>query len=182
MRRLSGTRAKRASLRARRFGEQLWDIALDLALGPKPDTTINRHPRKPRTNKQPVGWTQPEVLAAMWEDPVAQAVVRKLVAWAAQRRLRVTGKTTKAPALAWHLVALGTDYELFSADSRLANSQASLLWIQMYRFNDKPILNDPARRVALIDTPQSAFRRCSSGLRAGNLTLWTTFWIVCGRR
>ena len=45
-------------------------------------------------------WIMSEVLAAMGEDPVALAVVRRLLAWAADRRLRVSGTTTKAPALA----------------------------------------------------------------------------------
>ena len=60
------------------------------------------------------------------------------------------GKTTKAPELAWHLYSRGTDYEHFSADSRLAKSWESKLWVPMYRLMKQPVLDDPVRRADLI--------------------------------
>jgi len=128
------------------MGEWLWSTLV-----------VPKTYRGPDANRGQPGWTMDQVIAAMWDDPVAIDVVRKLVAWAGERRLYVFGTTTKAPALAWHVDARGIDYRLFLADSRLAKSQESKLWIPMHNLKKKPVLADPARRAALIEALSVCF-------------------------
>jgi hypothetical protein len=106
--------------------------------------------RRRETDRGRHRWTTSEVLAAMGEDPVALAVVHRLLAWAADRRLRVSGTTTKAPALAWHLDALETDYTFFLADARRAHTRESVLWLYFQYLKSKPILDAASRRAALV--------------------------------
>jgi len=71
---------------------------------------------------------------------------------AARRRLRVIGTTTKAPALAWHLDALGNDYTFFLADSR-----HNEVWLYLDSLKSKPAIGDAARRAALVAALSTRF-------------------------
>ena len=114
------------------------------------------HPRR-ESDRGRHRWTMTEVLEAMGKDPVALAVVHRLLAWAAERRLRVSGTITKAPALAWHLDALETDYTFFLADARRASTRESLLWLYLRYLRSKPILDMASRRAALIEALSTHF-------------------------
>jgi hypothetical protein len=99
----------------------------------------------PTSSTRPRIWTEADVFAALSNDPVATRVARDLISWATDRRLRVVGTKLVSPTLAWHLDALRTDYYFFNLDTGFKQVN-----IEFNVLKNKPVLNDPSRRAALV--------------------------------
>jgi hypothetical protein len=109
--------------------------------------------RKAATSRTSHQWDEGTFVAALPDDPSVTNTVRALLDWAADRRLRVVGTTTVSPGLAWHLDARGSDYTLFTADARTAG-----LALYFGSLKNKPVLDDPSRRAALVAALSAHFR------------------------
>lgn len=97
--------------------------------------------RKSATARTSHQWDEETFFAALPPDESITRPAHALITWAADQRLRVVGTTTIAAGLSWHLDAHGSDYTLFTADSRLAK-------LQLYfgSLKNKPVLDDAERR------------------------------------
>ncbi len=75
-----------------------------------------------------------------------------LLSWATERGLRVIGTDAADPGLAWHLDALGWDYTLFIAGTRLRQ-----LGLSFGNLKNSPVFDDPARFAALVSAISEHF-------------------------
>ncbi len=108
--------------------------------------------RKSTSAKPRHQWDETEFFAALPVDSPSAGAVRALIVWAAEQSVRVVGTTSVSPMLAWQLDAFGTFYPLFTADVRQEQ-----LWLNFGSLKNRPVLNDDARRAALVAALDARF-------------------------
>jgi hypothetical protein len=89
-------------------------------------------------------WTRDELLSHLRHDPVEHRVVKGLLAWADDRRLRLLGTEAESPGLKWGLEALGWDYTFIIAITRPEGAVTGThrLGIEFGNLSKRPVLDD----------------------------------------